>query len=58
MICKRCGTDCPEREEGYCLHCLVAVNLEKLMGKSLKDMGVKEGFPDWKKPNRRRYGRR
>ena len=25
MICNRCGRECPQREEGYCLQCLVAI---------------------------------
>jgi len=50
MKCKRCGGDCPERPEGYCLHCLVATDLEKALGKTLKEAGVEEGFPDWQEP--------
>jgi len=59
MICKRCGSDCPERPEGYCLHCLVGTDIEKALsdkvGKpiTLSQAGVDEGFPDWQKPSRK-----
>lgn len=58
MICKRCGTRCPERPHGYCFHCQIAVNLETALsvraGKpmTLKDAGIKEGFPDYEKPHK------
>ena len=52
MICKRCGSSCPLREGGYCFHCKVGTDLEKRLGKSLKDAGVDEGFPDWQKPTK------
>jgi len=52
MICKRCGSRCPPHEGGYCFHCLVSTDLEKALGKSLKDAGIAEGFPDWEKPRR------
>lgn len=52
MICSRCGSGCPTRENGMCFHCTVAVDIEKKLGRTLKDSGVNEGFPDWKKPQK------
>ena len=52
MICNRCGSRCPPRESGYCLHCQIAVDIEEGIGKSLKEAGVDEGFPDWEKPKK------
>jgi len=52
MICKRCGTKCPERESGYCFHCLVSTDLEKALSEkagkpvTLAEVGIIEGFPD------------
>jgi len=56
MICKRCGSECPERPEGLCFHCVVAVFIDNATGGKLSDGTIKEGFPDWQKPesNRRR----
>ena len=64
MICKRCGSACPERKEGYCFHCLVATDIESALSEkagvpvSLKEVGIGEGFPNWEKPtakNQRYY---
>ena len=55
MICKRCGSECPERPEGYCFHCLVGLGVglvDKRTSKLVK--GVKEGFPDWQAPRRKK----
>lgn len=54
MICKRCGSECPERESGYCFHCQVGLE-SGLIDKetNLPHKGVQEGFPDWQKPKRR-----
>ncbi len=52
MICNRCGSHCPQRDEGYCLHCLIGTGMEKALGKSLKETGIDEGFPDWQKPTK------
>jgi len=55
VVCKRCGSACPERETGYCLHCQLAVGLR--LGKPdspeiVDDLRGKvfEGYPDWEKP--------
>lgn len=59
MICKRCGSGCPERPEGYCFHCLVTTDLEQALSEkvgkpiTLSEAGVQEGFPDWQKPSRK-----
>jgi len=53
MICKRCGTGGVNPEREYCLHCRIAVDLEKAIGKSIGEMGIDEGFPDWMKPTRK-----
>ena len=53
MICKRCGSSCPQRDSGYCLHCQVATEIEKALGKTLKEAGIGEGFPGWRKPMRK-----
>ena len=50
MICKRCGTGGVTRVEGFCLHCQIAVDIEKELGCTLAEAGVDEGFPDWQKP--------
>ena len=50
MICKRCGSECPERQEGYCLHCIVAIDIDKATGGKISDGTIGEGFPDWQKP--------
>lgn len=55
MICKRCGSKCPHRPEGYCFHCLVAVKMEQAIGMPLAEAGIDEGFPEWKKPTKRDY---
>ena len=55
MICKRCGTGGVQRESGYCLHCQIAVDLESASGKTIKEMGVDEGFPDWQKPTKKDF---
>lgn len=58
MICKRCGSECPERPEGLCFHCIVAIALEKGLSEKaghpviLLQAGVVEGFPDWTAPTR------
>lgn len=55
MICKRCGSECPERPEGYCFHCLVGLGCGLIDKKTnLPIKGVGEGFPDWQKPKRHR----
>ena len=46
MICKRCGRDCPERPEGYCLHCKIAVDIDEATGGKISDGTIKEGFTD------------
>jgi len=52
MICKRCGTKCPEREHGYCFHCQIATDMEKALSEkagrpiTLAEAGVIEGFPE------------
>ena len=53
MKCKRCGSGCPHSPDGFCFHCQIAVELEKTLGKSLKDAGIAEGFPDWRKPTKK-----
>ena len=58
MWCKRCGSECPERPEGYCFHCLVAVGIDKATGGKITDETVKEGFPDWQKPQGKRHSRK
>ena len=50
MICDRCGSRCPPDKSGFCFHCRIAVDLEKVLGKSLAEKGIGEGFPDWVKP--------
>lgn len=50
MICKRCGSECPERPERLCFHCVVAVFIDTATGGKLSDGTIKEGFPDWQKP--------
>ena len=55
MICKRCGSACPERTGGYCFHCLVAVEIMQLpkeLSYNPDDYPVKEGFPEWVKPTK------
>ncbi len=54
MICKRCGSGCPNKPGGYCFHCLVGLGLG-LVNKetNLPIEGVKEGFPDWEKPTKK-----
>lgn len=54
MICGRCGSECPYRAEGHCLHCLVGLECG-LVDKetNLPVKGVGEGFPDWLKPTRK-----
>jgi hypothetical protein len=58
MICKRCGTRCPPKKEGYCFHCLVATDIERALSEkagediTLTQAGVIEGFPDWEKPKK------
>ena len=54
MICKRCGSECPQRPEGYCFHCLVGTGIEEALGKSLKELGIGEGFPNWSKPKQKK----
>lgn len=58
MICKRCGSECSERESGYCLHCQIATDLEATSGKTIEAMGIQEGFPDWQKPKSKPRGPR
>lgn len=53
MICKRCGSGCPERVEGYCFHCLVAVFIDEATGGKIIDGTIAEGFPHWQKPSRK-----
>ena len=57
MVCKRCGSECPERPEGYCFHCLVGIE-SGLIDKetNLPRKGVREGFTDWRKPSHKRTG--
>ena len=51
MICKRCETECPERETGLCLHCQIAVDIDKATGGKISDGTIAEGFPDWEQPS-------
>ena len=57
MICRRCGTRCPDRVEGLCLHCVVAKDIDEATGGGVTDGRVKEGFPEWEKPRRGDYYR-
>ena len=50
MICDRCGSRCPPDKSGFCFHCRIAVDLEKVLGKSLAEKGIGEGFPYCVKP--------
>lgn len=52
MICSRCGSRCPLRENGLCFHCRVGTDIEKAIGKPLGEAGVDEGLPDWEKPKK------
>ena len=51
-ICRRCGTGGVTRESGYCLHCQIAIDIEAMSGKPIKEMGIEEGLPDYKKPTK------
>ena len=51
MICKRCGSECPKGPEGYCLHCLVAVGIDKATDDAISKGVIGEGFPNWRNPN-------
>lgn len=50
MICKRCGSECPQRKEGLCFHCIVAVLIDNATDGAISDGRIREGLPDWEKP--------
>lgn len=53
MICKRCGSECPERKEGYCFHCLVGLETGLIDKKTQQPVkGVREGFPHYQIPKK------
>lgn len=59
MICKRCGSGSPDRPDGLCFHCTISVELENALSEqagkpvTLKEAGIQEGFPEWRKPTKR-----
>jgi len=48
MICKRCGSDCPESPDGYCFHCHVGIEVGLVDSATMIPVkGIQEGFPDF-----------